>query len=118
HNRIEDENGASVVDGVHWRDEFYLTFTKLDAEGKPLWVRDARGNLVMQYITPTKPTRAAEEPDRSKVEAMPAQSFPCYDLAGNLLFQHSMDAGDRWMLRDAAGKSLFEWDFNRKQDDN
>ena len=35
---------------------------------------------------------------------------PCYDIAGNLLFQHSMDAGDRWMLNDAAGKPLFAWD--------
>ena len=36
-----------------WFDEKYLTFTKLDAEGKPLWIRDARNNLVMQYIYTT-----------------------------------------------------------------
>ena len=35
---------------------------------------------------------------------MPADAVPCYDIAGNLLFQHSMDAGDRWMLMDAAGQ--------------
>ena len=40
-----------------WLDEHYLTFTKLDAEGKPLWICDARGNLVMQYITPPRPNR-------------------------------------------------------------
>jgi RHS repeat-associated protein len=27
-----------------------------------------------------------------------------------LLFQHSMDAGDRWMLNDAAGKPMLAWD--------
>ena len=39
---------------------------------------------------------------------------PCYDIAGNLLYQHSMDAGDRWMLMDAAGKPMLAWDLNDK----
>ena len=42
------------------KDEKYVTFTKLDAEGKPLWIRDARKNLVMQYITPPVPNNAAD----------------------------------------------------------
>src|SRR5262249_16763701 len=41
-------------------------------------------------------------------------SVPCYDIAGNLLLQHSMDAGDRWMLMDAAGKPMLAWDLNDK----
>jgi len=86
-------------------DELYLTFTKLDAEGKPLWIRDARGNLVMQYITPAKANNDVSN-------AMPANAVPCYDIAGNLLFQHSMDSGDRWMLMDAAGKPMLAWDLN------
>ncbi len=45
---------------------------------------------------------------------MPANAVPCYDIAGNLLFQHSMDAGDRWMLNDAAGKPMLAWDANDK----
>ena len=53
-----DSLGREVIAIAHNRtggvDEKYLTFTKLDAEGKPLWIRDARGNLVMQYITPPK----------------------------------------------------------------
>lgn len=114
HNRVKDPNGPLVFGGENYRDERYFTFTKLDAEGKPLWIRDARGNLVMQYITPTKPTRLADEPN----ENIPARSVPCYDIAGNLLFQHSMDAGDRWMLPDAAGKPAFAWDFNQRQDDS
>lgn len=96
HNRLKDAAGAL-------KDEKYITFTKLDAEGKPLWIRDARGNLVMQYITPAK---ANNDPN----DAMPANAVPCYDIAGNLLFQHSMDAGDRWMINDAAGKPMVAWD--------
>ena len=46
------------------QDEKYLTFTKLDAEGKPLWIRDARKNLVMQYITPPVPRQPARRPGR------------------------------------------------------
>lgn len=102
HNKYTDAAG-------NVKDDKYLTFTKLDAEGKPLWIRDARGNLVMQYITP-----ARVNDDSSN--AMPANAVPCYDIAGNLLFQHSMDAGDRWMINDAAGKPMFAWDFNEAQD--
>jgi RHS repeat-associated protein len=104
HNRVKDTTG-------NWQDEQYLTFTKLDAEGKPLWIRDARGNLVMQYITPPK---ANNDPS----DAMPSDSAPCYDIAGNLLFQHSMDAGKRWMLMDAAGKPMLAWDLNETSQGN
>jgi RHS repeat-associated protein len=75
-----------------------------------LWIRDARGNLVMQYITPARPNNATGED-------MPANAAPCYDIAGNLLFQHSMDAGDRWMLMDAAGKPMLAWDEYKPKDD-
>lgn len=95
HNKFKDSQGA-----LH--DEKYVTFTKLDAEGKPLWIRDARGNLVMQYITPPVPNNQVADPQTGFV--------PCYDIAGNLLFQHSMDAGDRWMLNDAAGNPMYAWD--------
>ena len=37
-----------------------------------------------------------------------------YDMLGNICFQHSMDAGDRWMLADVMGKPLRLWD-SRKQ---
>ena len=102
HNRTPDANGA-------WQSEKHVTFTKLDAEGKPLWIRDALGHLVMQYITPPRANNAAGE-------AMPRGAAPCYDMAGNLLFQHSMDAGPRWSLNDAAGKPLFGWDVYRAVD--
>ena len=99
HNRVpDDEPRNDPLLNRPWHDEMYVTFTKLDAEGKPLWIRDARGNLVMQYIIPVKPTRAADELDPRNPETIPIGTVPCYDIAGNLLFQHSMDAGDRWML--------------------
>jgi RHS repeat-associated protein len=110
HNRVKDSTGAHVHGGLRYADEKYLTFTKLDAEGKPLWIRDARGNLVMQYITPQKDTMWAAEPN----EEIPAGSVPCYDIVGNLLFQHSMEAGDRWMINDAAGQPFYAWDENER----
>jgi RHS repeat-associated protein len=113
HNRVEDVNGPYLFGGKHYRDDWYVTFTKLDVEGKPLWIRDARGNLVMQYISPPKSTRWTDDPN----ETIPSGSVPSYDIAGNLLYQHSMDAGDRWTLRDAAGKPTFAWDLNQRQDD-
>ncbi|MBD1847611.1 toxin [Cyanobacteria bacterium FACHB-63] len=100
HNRVKDTAGVL-------QDEKYLTFTKLDAEGKPLWIRDARKNLVMQYITPPVPDNQLVDPVAGFV--------PCYDIAGNLLFQHSMDAGDCWMLNDATGKPMLAWTRNNQQ---
>jgi RHS repeat-associated protein len=95
-------NVVSIADNGPNAADKYLTFTRLDAEGKPLWIRDARNNLVMQYITPPVPNNQAADPVTGFVS--------CYDIAGNLLFQHSMDAGDRWMLNDAAGKPMLAWD--------
>jgi RHS repeat-associated protein len=110
YNRVK--NAVGVV-----QDEKTITFSKLDAEGKPLWIRDARGNLVMQYITPVKPARAADESDPMNPETIPAGSVPCYDIAGNLLFQHSMDGGERWMINDAAGQPFYAWDENERVTD-
>ena len=100
-NRVDDDAGGL-------RDERYATFTRLDAEGKALWIRDALGNLVMQYVSPPKANRDAGNDVGART--------PTYDIAGNLLFQHSTDAGDRWMLTDAAGKAMFAWDCNERQD--
>ncbi|MBX9895649.1 MAG: FG-GAP-like repeat-containing protein [Nitrosomonas sp.] len=94
HNRYRDGDGVM-------RNEKYATYTHLDAEGKPLWIRDARGNRVMEYI---KHNLSGTEP----------AYFPAYDIAGNLLFQHSMDGGDRWMLMDATGQPHYAWDENER----
>ncbi|MBK8557765.1 MAG: hypothetical protein IPL65_19370 [Lewinellaceae bacterium] len=93
HNRFrkKEDNAVLVVE------EKYRTYTKLDAESKPLWLEDARGNRVMEYITQPGATTGY---------------VPCYDIAGNLLFQHSNEAGDRWMLPDVTGQPMYAWDFN------
>jgi len=102
-----DSLGREVVAIAHnkWQqddvitEEKYLTYTKLDIEGKPLWIQDARGNRVMEYINSPGAT---------------TDFVPCYDIAGNLLFQHSMDGGDRWMLMDATGQPFYAWDENER----
>jgi RHS repeat-associated protein len=101
HNRVRDPAGGRVFGGESWRDEYHVNFTKLDAEGRPLWIRDARGNLVMQYIWPPVPDSQPDDPV--------AGFAPCYDIAGHLLFQRSMDGGERWILNDSAGKPMLAW---------
>jgi len=111
HNKFAYPNGGATGD------EKYVTFTKLDAEGKPLWIRDARGNLVMQYISPPKSNNDPNDDLPYRLDPATRERIygvPCYDIAGNLLFQHSMDAGDHWMLMDAAGKPMLAWDLNDK----
>ena len=113
---VLDSLGREVITIAHNRsgppnapvDQKYVTFSKLDAEGKPLWVQDARGNRVMQYIMP--PVPEGKRPFDDPQNLNPSGFAPCYDIAGNLLFQHSMDAGKRWMIHDAAGQPMFAWD--------
>src|SRR5262249_20740667 len=76
-------------------DEFYPTRVVLDIEGNQREVRDAivqagdsLGRIVMQYD---------------------------YDMLGNRVHQASMEAGERWMLNDAAGKPLYAWDSRGHQ---
>ncbi|MDR4505817.1 MAG: hypothetical protein MRK01_13680 [Candidatus Scalindua sp.] len=72
-------------------DEFYRTKILLDTEGNLREVLDARelpensnkGNPVMQYK---------------------------YDMLGNLVYQKSMDAGQRWLLVNILGNPLRTWD--------
>ncbi len=68
---------------VNQADEFYLTRVDLDIEGNLRKVIDARGNVVMQYK---------------------------YDMLGNKIYQHSMDAGKRWLLINIIGNPLRTWD--------
>ncbi|HLP37240.1 SpvB/TcaC N-terminal domain-containing protein [Lacibacter sp.] len=72
-------------------DEFFKTKIKLDPEGNLRSVIDARellensnkGNTVMEHK---------------------------YDMLGNLVYQNSMDAGQRWLLVNILGKPLRTWD--------
>jgi RHS repeat-associated protein len=98
HHRGPDDTGA-------WTDEFRLTYTAVEADGGPLWIRDPRGNLVEQFVVPPKA-------DNDATDDVPTGSCPAYDLAGTVLFRHGMDDGDRWMLPDAAGQPMVSWDVN------
>lgn len=100
-----------------WVDERILTFTKLDAEGKTLLVCDARGNLVLQHIVPPKPDHTPlydAASDYRPAYNMPATAVPGYDIAGNMIFQHGMDGGDRRMFLDGVGQAVLAWDYNER----
>jgi RHS repeat-associated protein len=74
----------------------------------------------MQYIAPPGPDHTSLNdpvgPDYHAAYLMPPASVPAYDIAGNLLSQHSMDGGDRRMVMDAAGQPLLAWDYNERRD--
>ncbi len=61
----------------------YPTRIELDIEGNQRSVTDALGRKVMVYD---------------------------YDMLSNRIHQASMEAGERWMLNDVAGKSIRAWD--------
>jgi RHS repeat-associated protein len=65
------------------QDILYKTKTDLDLEGNLRSVTDARDNVVMQYK---------------------------YDMLGNIVYQNSMDAGQRWLMQNIVGNPLRSWD--------
>ncbi len=64
-------------------DEFYQTKVQLDIEGNLREITDARDNIVMHYK---------------------------YDMLGNVVYTHSMDTGQRWLLTNVLGSPLRTWD--------
>lgn len=85
HNRVVCPNHD--LDGT---EEKFHTRVELDIEGNQRSVRDAitqvgdaQGRIVMRYD---------------------------YDMLGNRIHQASMEAGERWMLNDVAGKPIRAWD--------
>jgi RHS repeat-associated protein len=64
-------------------DEFVFTLADLDIEGNLRKVTDDFGNVVVQYK---------------------------YDMLGNLVYQDSMDTGQRWLLTNILGNPLRTWD--------
>jgi RHS repeat-associated protein len=63
--------------------EKYATRIDLDIEGNQRTVSDAKDRVVMRYD---------------------------YDMLSNRIHQASMEAGERWMLNDVAGKPIRSWD--------
>ncbi|HZO90882.1 MAG TPA: SpvB/TcaC N-terminal domain-containing protein [Chthonomonadaceae bacterium] len=80
HNKLKYSNTLPTEPPV---EEFHRTRIRFDIEGNQRELVDARGRVVMRYD---------------------------YDLLGNRIHQASMEAGERWMLDDAAGKPLYAWD--------
>ncbi|MER2603014.1 MAG: SpvB/TcaC N-terminal domain-containing protein, partial [Candidatus Competibacter phosphatis] len=68
---------------AHGNEQKYCTRVELDIEGNQREVIDAKDRVVMRYA---------------------------YDLLGNRIHQASMEAGERWMLNDVAGKPIRAWD--------
>ncbi len=64
-------------------EEFYTARVVFDIEGNQREVIDAHDRVVVRYQ---------------------------YDMLGTRLHQASMEAGERWMLSDVAGKPLYAWD--------
>jgi len=76
----------------HLVSQFYHTQTIMDIEGNHLTILDdiaISGNVptrkVMQYL---------------------------YNLLNQVIYQNSMDAGQRWMLNDCLNKPYYKWDTN------
>lgn len=61
----------------------YKTITETDIQGNPRNLTDARGNIVARYK---------------------------YDMLGTQLYNLGMDDGERWIINDAMGKPLYNWD--------
>jgi RHS repeat-associated protein len=80
HNKAKYSDTPAAAPPV---EEFHSTRIVLDIEGNQREVIDAKGRVVMRYD---------------------------YDLLGNRVHQASMEAGERWMLNDVAGKPLYAWD--------
>jgi RHS repeat-associated protein len=66
----------------------FATRVLLDIEGNQREVIDAKDRVVMRYD---------------------------YDMLGTRIHQASMEAGERWMLGDVAGKPLYAWDSRDHQ---
>jgi RHS repeat-associated protein len=94
--RTRHRDGAGLE-----HDERLVSFAALDGQGRALSMRDPRGNVVARYVRST-----------------PAGDVPAYDLAGTLLYDQSVDAGERWTLTDAAGHPMVAWTANERRGDD
>ncbi|NJO96204.1 MAG: toxin [Pleurocapsa sp. CRU_1_2] len=86
--------------------EKFETRVDLDLEGNTLVVTDARQNAVMIYAGVQKDAAGQPVQDGNGKPLLVGRAF---DLLGHNLYSYSMDAGDRWMLNNVAGKPLRAW---------
>jgi RHS repeat-associated protein len=80
HNKAKYSNTPPADPPI---EEFQSTRIVFDIEGNQRELTDARDRIVVRYD---------------------------YDILGNRIHQASMEAGERWMLNDVAGRPLYEWD--------
>jgi len=98
HNRTPDTSTPNWRDldwdELGWVDSFQRTHVELDIRGSQLRVDDC---------TDGGASRIDEKRDRIVVRY-------AYDLVGNRLAEHSMEAGARWRLTDVAGGPVAVWE--------
>jgi RHS repeat-associated protein len=85
----------------------FETRVELDIEGNPLVITDARQNAVMIHAIVQKDAQGQPVKD---AQGKPIAIGRAFDLLGHNLYSYSMDAGDRWMLNNVAGKPIRGWD--------
>jgi RHS repeat-associated protein len=84
----------------------YETRVELDLEGNTMVVTDHRKNAVMIYAIVQKDAQGQPVKDAQGKPILVGRAF---DLLGHNLYSYSMDAGDRWILNNVAGKPMRAW---------
>ncbi len=96
HNRFKRSDSPPADPPI---EEFYPTRVLFDIEGNEREVIDAGDRIVMRYhYSMAGPEK--EENDEERNQRAPA----------NRIRQTSMEAGERWMLKDVTGKPVYVWD--------
>jgi RHS repeat-associated protein len=94
-----DENGV---------EQKYETRVEMDIEGKTTFITDDRGNRVMEYVY------SVQEPEEDEDEEDEEEDEEEQDNS-HLIYQKSMDAGERWTLSNVAGNPIRSWDSRYHQ---
>jgi len=96
HNKMKYSNTSPSDPPI---EAFYPTRVILDIEGNQREIIDANDRIAMRYDFAI----AGPAEDQQK------------EAARNRIYQASMDAGERWMLNDVAGKPVYAWDSRNHQ---
>jgi RHS repeat-associated protein len=92
----------------------YQTRVELDIEGNTIVVTDDRQNAVMIHAVVQKDALGKPVKDAQGKPSIVGRAF---DLLGHNLYSYSMDAGDRWMLNNVAGKPIRAWNDRQTRSD-